>query len=132
MRLKVVICGSYHRDIIGLKSLFKELEITSCRILSPLSIDFVNESESVVKTKSENDFSTHELEKFHLRAIDEADFVWVHVPDGYVGLSTSFEIGYCKAINKPIFSKCLPTDEMLSTQLIRVSSVFEAIETISF
>jgi len=130
MKLKVVICGSYHRDPNGLKRIFRELEANGCRILSPLSLDFDN-SEYVVRSKSEQEFTALELEKYHLRAIEEADFLWLHAPSGYIGISTSFKLGYSLAINKPIFSYIVPNDEMLKGYIQVAGSVFEAVDTIS-
>lgn len=132
MRPKVVLSGSYHQDTVGLSRIFRELEMCGCRILSPLSIDFISTNDSVVKTESESEFSIKELEKFHLRAIKEADFVWIHAPKGYVGLSAAFEIGFCIAIKKPIFAKSLPNDEMIRIYVTKVESVFDAIEATSF
>lgn len=131
MRPSVVLCGSYHRDKTGLLRAFRELETTGCRVLSPLSIDFDNPQTDFVRAKSEQDFSVYEVEKFHLRAIRESKFVWLFAPDGYVGVSAAYEIGYASALHIPIFSKQLPEDEMIASQIIRVSSVFEALEAIS-
>jgi hypothetical protein len=125
---KVVICGSFHRDGAGLKRIFRELEATNCRVLSPLSIIFENISNEIVRTKSELSFTVQELEKFHLRAITEADFVWLHCPGGHVGLSGSFEAGFATALNIPLFSNQSPSDAMLKTQIKLVSSVFDALE----
>lgn len=130
MRPRVVICGSYHRDISGLQRLYRELEATGARILSPLSFNF-NPSENIVKSINEADFSADELEKFHLRAIKEADFVWFHAPEGYVGISGAFELGYAHAIVKPVFGYVLPRDEMLQSRITIVNSAFEAIESVS-
>lgn len=131
MRPRVVICGSYHRDLIGLKRIFRELEATGCRILSPLSVDFEDTSREVVRLSSETTFSIRELEKFHLRAIEEADFVWLHAPKGYIGLSASYELGFSIAKNKPVFCFQDVNDEMLATQISRTTSVYAALETIS-
>lgn len=131
MHPKAVICGSFHRDPSGLRRLFRELEATGVRILSPLSIDF-DVSQTIVRARNELDFSIDELEKFHLRAIKEADVVWLHAPGGYVGLSTAYELGFAKAINKPVFSFAPPEDEMLASQVLVVRSVFEALEATSF
>lgn len=129
MRPTAVICGSFHRDPSGLKRLFLELEATGVRILSPLSIAF-DISQQVVRARNELEFSIDELERFHLRAIKEADVVWLHAPGGYVGLSAAFELGFAKAINKPVFSFCIPDDEMLASQVSVVYSVFESLESI--
>jgi hypothetical protein len=131
MRPTVVMCGSFHRDPAGLRRIFRELEATGCRILSPLSLRFTDTSESVVRTGSELSFSAHELEKYHLRAIEEADFLWLHAPDGYIGLSGAYEIGFATALQKPVFCRNVPSDEMLASQIQITTSVFEALEFIS-
>jgi NTP pyrophosphatase (non-canonical NTP hydrolase) len=57
------------------------------------------------------------LERQHLDAVDRADFVWLHAPDGYVGLSASLEIGYATAVGTPIFSVVAPVDPVLKTMV---------------
>ena len=126
MRPRVVICGSFHRNLVGLKRLFRELEMTGCRILSPISLDFADTSTTIVKTTKEDEYDINDLEKFHLRAIKDADLIWLHAPDGYVGLSTAFEIGYGRALHKTIFTNSQLSDEMLRTQTTVVRSVFES------
>lgn len=125
---KVVVCGSYHRDHDGLRRLFRELEATGCRVLSPLSVDFYDVSEPVVRTSHEQGFSTGELEKFHLRAIREADLIWIHAPQGHIGTSTAYELGFAAALQKPLFSLHASQDEMLASQILVVRSVFEALD----
>lgn len=128
---KVVICGSFRKDSAGLSKLFRELETNGCRVLSPLTLDFTDTASEFVTAKNDESYSVRELERYHLRAIHEADFVIVHAPEGYIGTSASFELGYATALGIPLFSKTKPTDQMLSTQLKVTSSVFEVLETIS-
>ncbi len=125
--IKVVICGSFRRDSHALRLLFTRLEECGVRILAPLSIDFIDITPEVVRTKTDENMDIATLELLHLRAIREADFVWLHAPSGYVGLSGSFEVGYCKAKGIPVFSYELPSDEMLQTQVRRVDSVYAAL-----
>ena len=128
MHPKVVICGTYHRDPAGLRRIFRELEATGCRILSPIAINFQNIHDEVVVTSNEMDLSIDELEKFHIRAIREADFIWLHNPEGHIGISASYELGYANAAGIPVFCFNSPNDEMLATRVHVVNSVFEAIE----
>ncbi|MBP9738662.1 hypothetical protein KBD20_03165 [Candidatus Saccharibacteria bacterium] len=130
--IKAVICGTYRRDSSGLKQLFKELETNGVRILSPLSIDFISTLPAVVKTRTDESLPISILELLHLRAIREADFVWLHAPDGYVGISGSFEVGYATAKRIPIFCKERIQDEMLQTQVTVCASVFEAFTHLGF
>ena len=124
---KVVVCGSYHRSTDQLERIIFELEATSCRILSPLSIDFIDDSSSVVKLKSEEFFSVAEIEKFHLRAIAECDLVWLHNPDGYVGVMGAFELGYAYNLRKPIYGFEAPYEAWLKDLVQVVPSVFNAL-----
>lgn len=128
MMTRVVICGSYHRQPQKLARLFRELETSNCRILAPLTLNFIDTEEPIVHAESDESLGILDLESFHLRAIREADLILLHAPDGHVGLSGAYEVGYAEAIHKPVF--CLEDilDEMLKTRVYRVQSVFEALE----
>lgn len=128
MRPRVVVCGSYHQDGVGLARLFRELEATGCRVLSPISIEFKDNTLAIVRAEHEDTFSIDDLERWHLRALAGADFVVLHAPDGYIGLSGAYEIGYANAIQKPVFSLLPLRDEMLNTRITRVGSIFEVLE----
>lgn len=128
MRPRVVICGTYHHDMPLLKRTFRELETAGCRVLSPLSIDFLDTATAIVRTSNDYDLSIDDLEKFHLRALRDADFVWLHCPHGHIGLSAAYELGYSTALRIPTFCFTAPKDEMLATRVYVVSSVFEALE----
>lgn len=124
---KVTLIGSYHRQPEALKKLFRELEVSGCRVLSPLSLDFDNSAEEFVKLGSEAELSDLEIEKFVLRAIEESDFLWLHAPEGYVGLSGAFEIGYAFKLKKPVFCKLKPQDPNIRNFVITKNSVFDAL-----
>ena len=121
---RAVLSGSYSRDPAWLARAYDELITTGCQVLSPHSIDF--DSEAFARTNAEASMSPLELENYHLLCIRQADFVWLHAPDGHVGISTAFEIGYALAMNRPIFSRTMPTDIMLRGYVQLVPSVFEA------
>ncbi len=130
-RPKAVICGSFRKDPPGLGRMFRELEATGCRVLSPLSIDFADDQSEFVTSAEDDGYSVYELERLHLRAIREADFIMLHSPAGYVGTSASFEIGFAKALGKPVFCNEELSDPMLQTQVKQAASIFEVLETIS-
>lgn len=128
MKPRVVICGTYHQDIPFLTRIFRELETTGCRILSPLSLDFVDATQAIVRAPNDYDLSVAELEKYHLRCLRDADFVWLHCPNGYVGVSAAYELGYAGSLHKPIFCFNVPQDDMLAARITVVASVFEALQ----
>lgn len=125
--VKAVISGSYHRDSEGLRRLFVELETCGVRVLAPLSLDLDDASEAVVKQRHDGDMDVGLLEQLHLRAIREADILFVHAPGGYVGVSTSFEIGYAVSRDIPVVSIESIADEMLQTVITKQSHVFGAL-----
>ena len=121
---RTVLIGSYSRDASSLARCYDELVATGCQVLSPHTLDF--DQSEFVRTAAESTLSPLELENYHLLCIRQADFVWLHAPDGYVGISGAFEIGYALALNRPIFSRTTPTDVMLRQYVQLTSSVFEA------
>lgn len=125
---KAVICGTFHRDVAGLRRLIRELETCGVAVLSPLSTEFVSLQPAVVRTATDETLDAATLETMHLRAIREADFIWLHAPNGYVGVSGSFEIGYVVAKKIPIFSFVPLQDVMLHNYVKTVGSVFAALD----
>ncbi len=53
---------------------------------------------------AERGLNIREIEDRFLRAIDEADFLYVLCPKGYIGASTSFEMGYALAGETPVYA----------------------------
>jgi NTP pyrophosphatase (non-canonical NTP hydrolase) len=113
----VVICGSYRRDVTGLALIHQHFLDLNCRILSPSNVDIQREAAGFVYMRGEETQTPEKLERRHLDAIEQADFVWLHAPEGYVGLSGSLEIGYANAVGTPIFSSATPQDAVLATMV---------------
>ena len=111
--LRVVLCGSYRRERAGLEASFRILN-EEFAVLSPASIDFVDPSAEFVRLADELNRSVFDIESNHLRAIGEADFVWLHAPDGYVGASATLELGHAQALGIPVFSAERPTNETIA------------------
>jgi len=128
MRPRVVLCGSFHRKPEVLRRLFHELEVTGCRVLSPLTLNFTDSAEPFVTTAGDTGLSDADIERFHLRAIRDADFVLLHAPDGYVGLSASYEMGFASALGKPVYSFEQPVDGMLAGRTNLTGSVFQILD----
>jgi nucleoside 2-deoxyribosyltransferase len=128
VRPRVVLCGSFHRQPEVLRRLFHELETTGCRVLSPLTLDFTNPTAVFVTTANDAELSPADIERFHLRAIRDADFVLLHAPDGYVGLSAAYELGFASALGKPAFTFHTPTDDTLAARVQTASSVFQILD----
>lgn len=113
----IVICGSFRRDPPSLAEIHQKFLDLRCRILSPETVDIRREEDGFVYMRGEETQTPETLERRHLNAIAEADFVWLHAPEGYVGLSASLEIGYATAIGTPVFASTLPNDMALKTMV---------------
>jgi hypothetical protein len=126
--IRVTLSGSFHRDPEGLDRSLRELVRNQCQVLSPRSLEFQDTSVLFVKHEIEKNENAGTIQKQHLQAITLSDFLWVHAPDGYVGVSAAMEIGYAYRSGTPIFASQIPKDEMLKHFVTFVPSVFAAIE----
>ena len=121
---RVVLCGSFRRDHDGLLRAYHELIETNCQVLSPHTLDF--DDAEFVRDAATLDIPAKVLEDYHLVSIRQADFIWLHAPDGYVGLSGAFEIGYAFAHNVPVFSRTEIIDQNLNHYVTLAASVYDA------
>jgi NTP pyrophosphatase (non-canonical NTP hydrolase) len=112
--LKAVICGSFRRDPAALRSEFRELREAGCTVLSPRDLDFVSEVDGFVFGAGDLGQTTAIVEQLHLRSMEEADFIWLHCPDGYVGTSATMELGFAQALGLRVFSADRPTELALA------------------
>ncbi len=123
---RVVLCGSYTRDRDGLFRVYDELVVTGCQVLSPRQIQF-DDDPAFVRNAAEQGMSPLEIETEHLLAICQANFVMLHAPDGYIGLSAAMEIGFATAQECPVFSRTAPQDIALRGLVKVVPSVYDAL-----
>jgi NTP pyrophosphatase (non-canonical NTP hydrolase) len=123
---RTVLCGSYRRDIEGLRTAYATLEAAGCEILSPRSLDFVGDRDGFAVTEAELEEEPAAVESRHVDALRAADFVWLHVPGGYLGPSAALEVGIAHTVNVPIYAAQTPADEALAQFVTRVGSPADA------
>jgi nucleoside 2-deoxyribosyltransferase len=126
--VRAVLSGSFRKDYEGLVRAYTELVTCGVQVLSPHRLDFKDEHVLFVRDTAEKDTSEETLERHHLLGIQQADFLWVHLPDGYVGVSTAFEIGFALAKNIPVYSESEVGESCLRPFIQTVPSVFRALE----
>lgn len=110
--LSAVLCGSFRRDVDGLRQAFDELT-RLYRLIAPSSVGFVDASVDFVRLPHQSSESVVDLEQAHLEAVTSADFVWLHCPEGYVGSSAAMELGHARALGVPVFAAQAPQDVTL-------------------
>ncbi len=115
----VTLIGSYRKDIVSLKVVFDQLS-SHYNLISPKSVDFVDQTVEFVKLASEINDSVNVIEERVIDAIQRSDFVWLFAPNGYVGISAAFEIGFAHAIGVPIYTDNVLVDEMLNSMVTGV------------
>ena len=126
--IRCVLSGSFHKNREDLQSIYNELVTCGCQVLSPHRLDFYETNTLFVRDTAEVDLTEEVIENHHLTAIKQSDFLWLHAPDGYIGLSTAFEIGYAVANKIPIFS-AVEIDELVFKPFVKISvSVYKALE----
>jgi len=124
--LPVVLSGSFRRAPDLLAAEYTALQNADCTILSPRNVEIADEREGFVFMEGEENLSPQEIEQRHLEAIQRAAFVWFHAPDGYIGLSGAFEVGYALANGVPVYSDTTVNDETLQHFIHSVAGPDEA------
>lgn len=119
---QVVLCGSFRRDPEALRREYAALKSVGCRVLSPRDVDFVASLGNFVLASHELEREPAEIEQEHLEAIRAADFVWLHAPSGYVGVSGAMEIGFARSVGIPVFGSVPPSDMTIRAQTTTVES----------
>ncbi len=94
-----------------------------CTILSPSNVSAVREDDGFVYMEGEEKETPDKIEQMHLLAIQKANFVWLHAPDGYVGSTAALEIGFANAAGVPVYAKQAPTDKVLQSFVRVVNSI---------
>ena len=122
-----VISGTYRKDPEGLKLNFQELRDFGCKVLSPTNVSPVHEDDGFVYMQGEESELPEIIEMRHLNAIQQAHFVWLHAPDGYVGPTASLEVGFARASGVPVFCKNRVNDQILRAFIHGVRSTTEAL-----
>lgn len=133
MRRRAIRCtlsGSFHKDRSGLYAAYDELIATGCQVLSPHRMDFDDEDVLFIRDAAEIALSEESIERHHLLAIAQSDFLWLHAPDGYIGVSAALEVGYALARGIPILSNATPAESVFSAFIRTVPSVYRAIESL--
>jgi NTP pyrophosphatase (non-canonical NTP hydrolase) len=127
---RVAICGSFRRDLEALRREYQEFREMGCTVLSPADLDFVAEIDGFVLGKGDAGKSTAQIEELHLQAMQQADLVWLHCPQGYVGSSAAMELGFARAVGLRVFSVERPQDVTLADLVQLCSSPRAAVDSV--
>jgi len=107
--LTVSICGSYHRHLKKMHILIKECKKLDIEVRIPKYAVKKSSTKGFVYLKGEVG-TPKQLQEKNFDAIARSNFVLVVNTNGYIGPSTSMEIGYAIAKGVPIFCTDEPED----------------------
>lgn len=101
----VVICGSFNKHLKQIEALMNRLKSSGISVLSPQNTEVVGSENDFVVFKNDVviNHNTWSVEELHLKAIDRCDFVIACNFDGYIGVSTTFELEHAYRVGKKIF-----------------------------
>ena len=111
----VTISGSFRKHLDYILGVRKQIIQTGAKVLSPRFSEPKNPGDEFVIFGGEEGFSPLELERYHLKSIENSDALIVCSPQGYVGASALIEIGYAHALGKRIIFTEKPEEFMLNT-----------------
>lgn len=100
----VVICGSFNKHLKQIENLINRLKSDGISVLSPQNTEVVGSENDFVIFKNDIviNHNTWSVEELHLQAIDRCDFVIACNFDGYIGVSTTFELEHAYRAGKKI------------------------------
>ncbi len=110
---KITVLGSFRRHYNEISEDIKTFNDLGIEVLSPKISKIINPGEEFAILKSDKG-SPKELEDRHLSQILLSDCVYVCNPEGYIGITVAFEIGYALSQQIPILFKVKPQDFTMS------------------
>jgi hypothetical protein len=93
-----LIIGSFRKHYDDMTNVIRLFHDEGIEVLSPKEAEILNPNdEFVVFDYDPKHLSEKELEDLVLEKMHKCHFVYLVNPGGYIGLSASFEVGYCAA-----------------------------------
>lgn len=111
----VTISGSFRKHLEYILKIRKQLVEKGIEVLSPRFTEPKNPGEEFVVFGGEEGLSPLDLERHHLKSIEECDALIVCDPEGYVGASALIEIGCAHSLGKRVIFVEKPEEFMLNT-----------------
>ncbi len=125
--VRTTVSGSFHRHMDVISEDVRDFQRRGVDVLSPADPRVVDDFGEFLFVASDTRRSIRGIQNRHLAAIAESSFLWLVCPDGYVGTSAAFEVGFAAAAEIPIFSVTPPSDLTLRQYVQVVSDVPDVI-----
>jgi NTP pyrophosphatase (non-canonical NTP hydrolase) len=133
MGVYATVSGSFNRFLPEVKKIVKQMNDYGIVVLSPKSLvpncSLKTNKHNFVIFEGDRGSPSH-IEIVHLRSIARSDFLYLVNPEGYVGVSAAFEIGFAISKNVPIFSQYSPNDCIFADIITSGMSIQEILENV--
>lgn len=106
---KITVIGSFRRHMPQVTEAVTTLQ-QHHQVLSPQSLQVIDGQSEFVLLACDTGLALKPIQDRVLRQIDRSDLVYWVNPDGYVGTSAAFEMGYAIARGVPVYAWERPHD----------------------
>jgi hypothetical protein len=107
----VSLIGSFKQHYNSIKEALAIFQGAGLRVYSPRGNTILEEGIPFVRFENDpEEWSDEKVQSIALHRIMRSDFVFVVAPDGYIGKTTSYEIGRIIEKSKPIYFSNRPED----------------------
>ena len=103
---RIALIGSFRKHYNIILDIYRIFDSACFKITTPLGYDIItgDENKEFVRFVSDNKhFTDSQIESIAIKRIMIADIVYVIAPDGYIGRTTSYEIGCVIQSRHPIY-----------------------------
>lgn len=128
--MAVTISGSYQRHLDQVDEAIRQFTELGAEVLSPPSGEAELKRRGFTKLRGDPSETPMLTEHRHLDAISRSHLLWLVVPDGKIGRSTSLELGFALANHVPVFSMHKVSDATLRLFVRQVSGPAAALQAV--
>ena len=132
MKLKSVsFIGSFRKEkhYSKIREIIKKAKENNIEVLSPAGTDVVDSIDDfVIFSSDDSSLAPDQIEDMALEKILASDVVYVCDVDGYVGITTAYEIAMCICADKDLYFMKEPIDLPVSKSKVRILPPDELIE----
>ena len=129
--MKTAIIGSFRKFYKDISEVIRLFRKEGCTVTSPYLSDICDSRDDfVIFLDDDSTQSNDEIQTETLRRILNADAVYVYDPEGYVGKTTCFEIGFLMEHKKPLYYLEQPSDLPIPVATTHILSPYEFVKRI--
>ena len=113
MTFRCVVHGSFRKHLPEIRQAIEVFESAGIEVLAPALPDVTTEIDGFVRFEGEEKKDARLIELLYLRQLKrlgQEGFSYFVDPEGYIGKTTSYELGIAQVTNVPCFFSTRPTD----------------------